>query len=87
MLIMVEWFYWDIFCPINLKSNLGSVHCQFVVWTSCKGASAGVGASAVSRVHCGVCRVQCAACHKWRFRNSNRMSQTKIILGNYFKKQ
>ena len=39
----------------------------------------GAGAGAVHSVQCAVCRVQCAACQRWRFSSWNRMSQIKIL--------
>ena len=36
-------------------------------------------AGAVHSVHCPICRVQCAACQRWRFSSWNRISQIKII--------
>ena len=41
-------------------------------------AGAGAGAGAVCSVNCALCMVQCAACHKVRFRNLNRISQINI---------
>ena len=55
-----------------------AVQCAVLVCSmNCLGAGAGAGAyagaGAECSVYCAVCRVQCAACHKGRFRRINKL--------------
>ena len=46
---------------------------------TCSDSGAFAGAGAVRNVHCAVCRVQCAACQRWKFSSWKKMSQSKIL--------
>ena len=57
----------------NAKCSMCSMKCTYAV------SSAFAGAGRVHYVHCAVCRVQCAACKRWKLSGWKRMSQNSNL--------